>query len=308
MKVVYNADEMNNDYKGVGLGNFDGLHIGHFALINTLIHESRFNGYSSLIYTFTKHPENILRKKLFKPLLTTKEKKIELLSDTALDYLYFEEFDEEFSRLTPFEFARDILVGKLNVKLVVAGFNYRFGYKGQGNSELLRALGHQFDFRVIIIPPVRIEKNIASSTLIRANVIKGNMDIVFKLLGRHYSIDGTVRSGQQLAGKLGFPTANISPREYIALPHNGVYITKTLIDGKLYESITNVGTKPTVGQGNPVSLETHIFDFNKDIYNRKIEVFFISKIRNEKIFSGMDELVQHVKKDIVLAKESHRKI
>lgn len=308
MQVIYNADEMNNNFKGVGLGNFDGLHIGHFALINALIHESRFNGYSSLIYTFTKHPENILRKKLFTPLLTTKEKKIELLSDTALDYLYFEEFDEKFSRLTPIEFARDILAGKLKAKLAVAGFNYRFGYKGQGNSEMLKAFGHQFDFKVIILPPVRVEKNVASSTLIRTNVMKGNMDIVFKLLGRHYSIDGTVRSGKQLGSKLGFPTANISPRKYIVLPHNGVYTTKTLVDGKLYQSITNVGTKPTTGQGNPVSLETHIFDFNKNIYNREIEVFFISKIRNEKNFSDMDELVRQVKKDIAIAEVSHRMI
>lgn len=306
MKVVYSADEMNKEFKGVGLGNFDGLHIGHIALINVLIHESRFNGYSSVIYTFTKHPENILRKKLFTPLLTTKEKKIELLNDTALDYLYFEEFDEEYSRLTPFEFAGDILVGKLNVKLAVAGFNYRFGYKGQGNAEMLREFGHKFDFKVIILPPVKVEKHIASSTLIRTQVVKGNMEIVFKLLGRHYSIDGTVQSGQQLGSKLGFPTANISPREYIVLPHNGVYVTKTLVDGKLYESVTNVGTKPTTGQGNPIGLETHIFNFNKNIYNRTIEVFFISRIRNEKIFSSMDELVQQVEKDIAYAEEYHR--
>ncbi|MDD4495673.1 MAG: bifunctional riboflavin kinase/FAD synthetase [Eubacteriales bacterium] len=305
MKIVSSTGELGNEFKGVGLGNFDGLHIGHMALINTLIHESRFNGYSSMIYTFTKHPENILRKELFNPLLTTKEKKAQLLGETALDYLYFEEFDEEYSRISPREFAGDILVSKLNAKLVVTGFNYRFGYKGEGDSGVLEKLGDEFGFKVIVIPPVKVENTIASSTLIRGLVKQGEVKAAYELLGRHYSIDGTVQTGRQIGTRLGFPTANITPKEYVVLPLNGVYVTKTLVDGVLYPSITNIGTKPTLGEDREVSVETHIIDFDKDIYNRSIEVFFIIRLRDEKTYSSMDELKEQVTTDIRYARKYH---
>jgi riboflavin kinase/FMN adenylyltransferase len=305
MKIVSSSNELGNEFKGVGLGNFDGLHIGHMALINTLIHESKFNGYSSMIYTFTKHPENILRKELFNLLLTTKEKKSQLLAQTALDYLYFEEFDEEYSRISPRDFAKEILVSKLNAKLVVAGFNYRFGYKGEGDSRVLKELGEEFGFKVIIIPPVKVKNMIASSTSIRDLVKQGKVNAAYELLGRHYSIDGTVQTGRQIGTRLGFPTANITPKEYVVLPRNGVYVTKTLVDGVLYPSITNIGTKPTLGVDRGISVETHIINFDKDIYNRSIEVFFICRLRGEKSYSSLDDLKEQVDADIRYARKYH---
>ena len=162
--------DINNDRlkgpTGVGLGNFDGLHIGHMALINTLISESKLNVLKSVVYTFTKHPENILRKKLFTPLLTTVNKKTQLLGETSLDYLYFDEFNEVFSRLKPERFIKDVLVDKLGMKLAVAGFDYRFGYKGTGDTKLLQELGKKYNYKVIIIPPIKVENEIVSSTLI----------------------------------------------------------------------------------------------------------------------------------------------
>lgn len=305
MKVMQSTVDLDKSFKGVGLGNFDGLHIGHMVLINTLIHESRFNGYSSMIYTFTKHPENFLRKELFNLLLTTKEKKIALLNDTALDYLYFEEFDEDYSHLTPAEFAKNILAERLNAKLVVAGFNYRFGFKGQGDTKLLQELGNEYGFKVIIIPPVKVENSVVSSTLIRGLVEKGDMETAYKLLGRHYSVDGTVQTGKQIASRLGFPTANIIPKDYVVLPRNGVYVTKTMVDGVLYPSLTNIGTKPTLSDSKTLCVETHIIGFSKNIYDRSIEVFFIDRLRSEKIFSNLEALVEQVKYDIKTAKEYH---
>lgn len=305
MEVIYDINGNNKISRptGVGLGNFDGLHIGHMALINTLINESRFNGLDSLVYTFTKHPENILRKKLFTPLLTTVNKKIHLLSETPLNYLYFDEFNEVFSRMKPEAFVKDILVKKLKARLAVTGFDYRFGYKGQGDVKLLEELGKEYNFKAIIIPPIKIDNEIVSSTLIRSNVSKGNIDRVFKLLGRHYSITGEVQSGRRIGNKLGFPTANIRPENYLILPQKGVYITKTMVDGKLYGSITNVGNNPTLNEQDLISIETHILDFDNDIYGKNIEVFFISKIRGEKKFKGKDELVEQVRKDILIARE-----
>jgi riboflavin kinase/FMN adenylyltransferase len=305
MKVIYsyNSEDCINKPTGVGLGNFDGLHIGHMALINTLINESRINGLDSVLYTFMKHPENILRKKLFTPLLTTVTKKIQLLNSTALDYVFFDEFDEEYSRIKPESFVKDILLDKLKAKLVVAGFNYKFGYNGQGDAKLLKEMGKKYNFKVIIISPIQIENMTVSSTIIRENVAKGDMEMVFKLLGRHYSITGDVRNGHRRGAKLGFPTANIHPEAYLTLPHKGVYVTKTLLDGKFYEGITNVGLNPTFSENANITVETHLLDFDKDIYDENIEVFFLSKLRSEKKFKNKDELTAQVSKDIKSARE-----
>lgn len=305
MEVIYscNAEECIKRPTGVGLGNFDGLHIGHMALINTLINESGINGLDSMLYTFMKHPENILRKKLFTPLLTTASKKIQLLNSTALNYVYFDEFDEKYSRIKPEQFVREILLDKLKAKLVVAGFNYRFGYNGQGDAKLLRELGKKYNFKVIIIPPIQIENMTVSSTIIRENVAKGDMEMVFKLLGRHYSITGDVRNGQKRGSKLGFPTANIHPEAYLILPHKGVYVTKTLLGGKFYEGITNVGLNPTFGENANITVETHLLDFDRDIYDENIEVFFLSKLRSEKKFKTKEELTAQVGRDIKSARE-----
>jgi len=305
MEVIHNRDEsvIINGPMGVGLGNFDGLHIGHMSLINTLIAESRLYGLSSMIYTFSKHPENILRKKLFTPLLTTEKKKIELLGETPLNYLFFDEFDEKFSRMLPESFVKDVLVDRLKIRLAVAGFDYRFGYRGLGNTNLLKQLGKLYNFKVIIIPPVKVDDEIVSSTLIRSCVAKGDMDKVFRLLGRHYSITGEVQNGRRIGSKIGFPTANIHPENYLILPQDGVYITKTLLNNMLYPSVTNIGKNPTFSEQKYISVETHILDFDKDIYNEKIEVFFIAKIRGEVRFKGKDELAAQIHKDIDAARE-----
>lgn len=304
MDVIYGANnkEQMKVHTGVGLGNFDGLHIGHMSLINILIRESKLNGFKSVVYTFSKHPENILRKKLFTPLLTKESKKIELLGETALDCLYFDEFDEEYSRMTPEEFVKKILVDKLNVKMTVAGYDYKFGYKGEGNVALLKELGIKYKFKVIVIPSIKIDDEVVGSTGIRRYISKGDMDRVFNLLGRHYSVTAEVICGRRVGNTIGFPTANISPEGYLILPKNGVYITKTLYEGQLYKSITNIGFNPTFEEEKKLTVETHLIDFEKDIYGKKIEVFFLKKIRDEKKFSSIEELKARIKYDMSKAR------
>lgn len=305
MQVIHSNDIKNYfDCKtGVGLGNFDGLHIGHMALINTLIRESQLNGLSSIVYTFTKHPENILRKKLITPLLLTEQKKIDLLSEISLDYLYFDEFNEEFSRLSPEDFVRHILIDKLNIKLAVVGYDYKFGYQGQGEISLLKELGKKYGFKVIVIPAIKCDNKIISSTKIRECIINGELETSYELLGRNYSITAEVVSGRRIGNTIGFPTANIHPERFLVLPANGVYITKTLLDGKLYNSMTNVGFNPTFEDVKQMTVETHLIDFNQDIYGKKIEVFFLKKLRDEKKFENVDCLVQQIAKDMLETKE-----
>lgn len=205
--------------------------------------------------------------------------------------------------MQPEDFVKDILVNNFNIKLAMAGFDYTFGYKGRGNADMLKKLGEKYNFRVIIIPPIKINDEIISSTLIRKYLAKGDMEKTFFLLGRHYSVTGVVKSGHRIGSRLGFPTANINPEDYLILPASGVYITKTSIDGKLYKSITNIGTAPTIkNEGNKVNIETHILDFNENIYEENIEVFFIKKIRDEKKFNNKEELIQQIKSDILMAK------
>lgn len=305
MQVIHSNDTNNifSCYTGVGLGNFDGLHIGHMALINTLIREAKLNGLSSVVYTFTKHTENILRKKLITPLLLTETKKIELLSETTLDFLYLDEFNEEFSRMSPEEFVVNVLKNKLNIKLAVAGHDYRFGYKGGGDITLLEEFGKKYGFKVVVIPPITCDGEIISSTGIRQSIINGNLETAYKLLGRNYSIIAEVVNGRRVGNTIGFPTANIHPEKYLVLPHNGVYITKTLLDGHLYNSMTNVGYNPTFEDTRQKTVETHIMDFNKDIYGEKIEVFFLKKIRDEKKFNNVEELINQITKDMKIARE-----
>jgi len=306
MKTIYSINNMNHIFDkpvGIGLGTFDGLHIGHMALINILINECKQAGLSSVLYTFSRHPENVINKRLQTPLITTEAKKIELLKETELDYVFFEEFNEIFSKITAEDFVKSILVDRFKIKLAVAGFNYRFGYGGHGDVKLLEELGKVHNFKVIIVPPIKLENEVVSSTLIRNAIINGNIEKANKLLGRAFSISGEVKGGRSMGRKLGFPTANIYPENNHVLPKEGVYITRTLLDGRFYNSVTNIGSNPTFAENNPISIETYILDFHQDIYNKHIEVFFIKEIRGEKKFKNKDELMNQVREDINKAKE-----
>jgi len=305
MKVIYgNNEEFNIDFEtGVGLGNFDGLHVGHMALVNTLVNESRLNRYKSLLYTFTKHPEHVLNPGNRTPLITNTEKKIQLLNESPLDYLYLEEFNEVYSRTEPEDFIKNILVGKLNARLVVAGYDYKFGHKGKGDVKTLVEYGKKYNLKVIIISPIKVDNIIVSSTKIREYISKGDMEKVFKLLGRHYSITGEVQTGRQMGGKIGCPTANLHPESGLALPQKGVYITKTLLDGDFYPSITNVGKNPTFGNNSDIKVETHIINFDRNIYNRNLEVFFLERLRGEKRYKSPAELTRQIYSDIEAAKK-----
>jgi len=296
----------NEKGAGVGLGNFDGVHLGHAALITELMSQSAKRGIPSLVYTFANHPSNVLNPETPTKLIVTNTQKCEIMKKKGIDGVYFETFDSEYALMSPERFVKEILVDKLNAKVVVTGHNYSFAARGEGTPQLLAELGKKYGFDTIVIPPVTIEGETVSSTLLREIIKRGEVEKYPIYTGRKYSLPGIVQQGRHVGRSLGFPTANILPREGFALPDSGVYITETLIDGNLYGGITNIGNNPTFNLES-TTVETHLFDYDDVLYDRKIEVFFIKRVRGEMKFASPAELVERVNKDIDDAKAFFRK-
>lgn len=290
--------------RGVGLGNFDGIHAGHAALIEKLILECAKRDLRSMIYTFENHPNHVICKDKPTPLILSEERKIKTLEETGVDELFLEYFDEEYAHTAPEEFVKKILVGRLHAKIVVVGYDYTYGDRGRGTSEELVAYGEKYGFTVFVVPPVRRllpcsgELVTVSSTILRKLIQEGKMHDFRALTGRYYTIPGRVIQGRNVGKTLGFPTANIIPKEGFALPCFGVYATITKAGGKTYRSITNVGNNPTFQNITAVTIETHIIGFKGDLYGHDIEVEFIKKMRGEIAFPSAEELMRQLRHDL----------
>lgn len=301
MEIIVRKSDKIPDGTAVALGNFDGLHIGHQSLIKEVIKRAKDKGYKSCVFTFNSHTASKINDKNVPKLLTNNSQKIKILENMGTDILYMIDFDEDIMKMSPKDFITDILLDKLNAKLIVVGFNYRFGYKASGDVELLKKIARGYDIDVIVIEPVVVKKNIVSSTYIRELLSKGFIKEANILLGRAYSITGNVVKGKGRGKSLGFPTANIATSENFLIPRGGVYITKTNYYGDCYLSVTNVGKNPTFN-GEDVTIETHILDFNCSIYDSKIEIFFIEYLREECKFDNKEDLVKQVFIDIEMTK------
>ncbi len=290
--------------RGVGLGNFDGVHIGHQALFCTLHQACQASGIPSMVYTFANHPNHVLGKIRETPLIITNEQKAALVEAQGIDELYFEPFDLQYAHLSPQAFVQQILVEKLHAKIVVIGHNYSFGQFGAGDAELLTALGSEYGFRVITVPHITRfldssgEDEVVSSTILRKLIAQGEMEEYTRLTGRNYSIPGHVVEGRRVGRSLGYPTANILPRESFALPDFGVYATETVKDGCRYRSVTNIGNNPTFAGIRHVTVETHILDFDGPLYGAEIEVYFLQRMRPQHKFASVEALQMQLKQDV----------
>jgi len=287
---------------GVALGNFDGIHLGHMELVDLVVKKCNAKGIKSVLYTFHDHPENVIAKKIVTPLINTNEMKAEILSKVRLDYLLFEEFNQVLMNFSPEDFVKKILIDKLNAKLVVISFHYRFGHKGKGDAKLLKQFGKKYGFDVYVVEPVTYDNIIVSSSIIRDLVREGDVVLAAKFLNRPYEIWGTVIRGKNLGTKMGFPTINIDPDERMVLPAKGVYISSVMFNDVSYQSITNVGENPTVGDVG-LRIETYILNFSGDLYESNVKIKFMVRIRNERKFANLDELISQITKDVDLAKE-----
>ena len=280
----------------VALGNFDGVHKGHAELIKTTVAYAKEHGLASAAFTFSNHPQNfILGKTIVKSITTAKDKE-ELIAAFGVDYLFSLTFDKTFQTMSPESFINDLVISSFNATAVFCGFNFNFGKAASGNTDLLKQVSIENSFALEILPAFKVNGNIVSSTLIREMVSSGHVERCPDYLGRYFSITGDVIRDKGNGRKLGFPTANIVLKEKMLLPSNGVYATITTIDGQSHRSVSNVGNRPTIGDDRMLT-ESHLIDFDEDIYGRNIKVEFVEKIRNEVKFSNLSELSSQIAKD-----------
>ncbi|HAZ10487.1 MAG TPA: hypothetical protein DCY56_05220 [Candidatus Omnitrophica bacterium] len=276
----------------VTIGIFDGVHKGHQVILKKVLEEAKRSRLKSVVITFNPHPVNVLKSSAEIPLLMSLEHRVRLIKKMGVDYFFVERFTKSFSKLSPENFIKNILIDKLNLKVLVTGENFLFGFKEKGDVRLLKRLSKLYNFKLYSIPPLKIGGDYVSSTRIRKAIENGELKLASKLLGRPVTILGTVVKGKRLGRKIGFPTANIDPH-HEAIPPSGVYSVDIALDGKLHRGILNISTHKII--------EAHIFDFNKDIYGRDMEVIFRQKIRNEKKFKSLKALKRQIQQDILRA-------
>ncbi|MEG0829821.1 MAG: bifunctional riboflavin kinase/FAD synthetase [Anaerovoracaceae bacterium] len=308
MKTFNSLDEIKNiDPTVIALGNFDGVHKGHQAIISCTVGSGKVAGYKSAVFTFSNHPKNLMTKGVTVKNILYEEQKIKIISRLGIDYLFNIPFDESILNMEPAAFIDDLLVAKFNMRQVYCGFNYHFGYKASGNVELLMEKGLKQEFGIHVLEPFRIDNHLVSSTFIRTLIEEGKVDQCMKYMGRLYSIGGEVVVGNKLGRTIGFPTSNIMIDETMVTPPNGVYVTYCTYNGVRYPSVTNVGVKPTVGTYHK-NVETHIFNFDKELYGKKIQVEFLEKTRDERKFDSVKDLSKQIKEDCITARSHHRSI
>ncbi len=288
----------------VALGNFDGIHKGHQTLIRACIKEAAKQDLVPSVFTFSNHPNNVIAGENVVKNIITFEEKAAILESMGVSYLFSFAFDQAMRTSTPEEFCRHLLFDSLQMKEAFCGFNYHFGYKAQGNPDILKAIGEELGYGVEVLTPVEVDGEIVSSTLIRKAVESGNLGRYLRFTGRRYAIYGHVIEGRRFGRTLGFPTINLALDLSMVLPPNGVYLTSTTVENRRYDSITNIGQKPTIGLFAK-NAETHIFEFNREIYGLDVRVELISLLRPERNFDSVEELTEQIEMDCRLAQALH---
>ncbi len=290
--------------KAVALGNFDGLHRAHTKIIETCCQYAKENGLESSVLLFCEHTVNVITKQKIK-LLTDEREKVEILDALGVDCVYIREFDSNFMHLSPEEFVC-ALIDKLNPAAVCVGYDYHFGYKAEGDVKALKKFGEKYGFDVIVTDEMRTSGMTIKSTKIRELVKEGDMEQTELFLGRPFSVTGEVETGLQNGRKLGTPTANVRYSDNKILPKEGVYMGYTTVDGIAYKSVINVGNNPTFN-ARAITIESHILDFDSDIYGKTVKVEFIKRIRGDRKFDSLDELKAQIKSDIKTAEAQLRR-
>lgn len=295
MKVIFDPQEPIDDHTSATIGNFDGVHMGHKKIIRSIKETAEKKGLSTCVITFHPHPQKVL-KNIDVPLLVPISERLNLLEKEGVDYVACYTFTEEISKISAREFITDILVGKLNVKHLIVGPDFSFGKKREGNAELLKDMGKMLHFETEVLEPFLIDNELVSSSAIRELLKNGDIRKAAKFLGYDFYIDGIVIEGEKRGRKIGFPTINLDT-DWDILPKIGVYATRAYIGKNKYDSITNIGYRPTFGE-NKLLIETHLFDFDSEIYGKRARIEFMERIRNEERFESVDALVAQIKKDV----------
>jgi riboflavin kinase/FMN adenylyltransferase len=284
-------------------GVFDGVHLGHQAVISTSAEHARAAKGTAVVVTFDPHPEKILRPDKAPHLLTATPHKIALIRALGVRHLLIIPFDKHFAATEPEDFVQQLVQHSKPLREICVGHEWSFGRNRRGNLGLLTKLGTEFNFNVIGITPVSVHGEIVSSTTIRRAIEEGDLKKAATMLGREYTILGTVVHGDDLGKKIGFPTANVSAHSE-QFPPNGVYFAEAKLDGVIYPGVVNLGYRPTISSGTSDRiLEVYLLDFDRDIYGKDLELRFIRYLRPEKKFENVDALVRQIERDVLQARE-----
>ncbi len=287
----------------LAIGVFDGVHRGHQAVISTSTSHARSADGTPVVITFDPHPLKVLRPDDAPHLLTATQHKIALIRALGVEHLLVINFDKKFAATSPENFIEQLAMHSKPLCEICVGHEWSFGKERRGNLNLLKKLGAQFHFDVVGIPPVKVNGAVVSSTAIRQAVEKGDFATAAAMLGREYTILGTVKAGDKLGKKLGYPTANLSAHSE-QFPPNGVYLSEARIQGVLYRGVVNLGYRPTVSsEKSERVLEIYLLDFDREIYGEDVEVRFVRYLRPEKKFENLDALTRQIELDVQQARE-----
>jgi riboflavin kinase / FMN adenylyltransferase len=305
MQVIYYPDDAKPirwHQSILALGNFDGMHRGHLKIIERVRRVADERSATAVAMTFEPHPSKIVRPDKAPPLLMTHQQKLEALARAGMHGVAIVRFTPELARWEPETFVRTVLLEWLHVAEVWVGANFLFGHDRTGNFSMLRSLGARYGFRGEKIDPVRYKDFVVSSTRIRRLITEGRVDEAGALLGHHYAIEGPVVRGRQRGKGLGFPTANICSENEL-IPPGGVYATTAIVNGVAYPSVTNIGTRPTFEAAGENVVESHLLDFDRDLYGARIKLAFVQRLRDEKKFAGVDALTSQIETDRSTARD-----
>lgn len=284
------------------LGVFDGLHLGHQLIVRTVVERAGEIDAVPTVITFDPHPRAVLHPQSAPPLLQTLDQKVEALGLLGVKQTIVVRFTEEFARLRAEEFLRDVVQERLHAREVYLGRGFAFGYKREGDIELLRRVSERLGFRAGEVPEVRLRGQRISSSRIRELLAAGRVNLARRMLGRPYGVEGQVVRGDARGATLGFPTANLHPQNRV-IPRAGVYVTATLIEGAWRRSVTNIGVRPTFGHTAEPSVETFVLDWRGDLYGDVVRVRFLRRLRDEKKFASVAELKRQIDADVSRARE-----
>ncbi len=282
------------------IGNYDGLHLGHRKIIERVEIKARENKGTSMLMTFHPHPLTILKPDRFIGLITPLPVKRRLIEEAGIDVMFIIPFTDEFHLISPESFVENILVQKLGIKGLIVGYDFKFGKGGKGNVEYLAAKSTQYGFFFDIQEAITLDNEKVGSNRIRRMIQEGDVKKAGLHLGRPYMIEGAVMAGDGRGRTIGFPTINLQT-EFPLIPGRGVYVSSVEIGGKRLPAVTNIGFNPTF-DGQSLTIETYIMDFSQDLYNQKVALYFLDRIRDEVKFSSVDELKDRIRKDVEIAR------
>ncbi len=289
----------------VMIGNFDGVHLGHQKILSVAKEQARSRSGTLVAYTFRPHPRVALRPEAEIPLLLTYDEKLELLGQMGVDVVIDEPFSREFSTTTAERFFSDVILTQLNAVSIVVGYDFAFGKEREGHLDALASLCERAAVNLTVVEPQRLGDEVVSSSRIRKHLLAGDVAAAARLLGREFFYRGVVIKGEARGRKIGFPTANLRLENKIALP-NGVYATWAVLGDRRFNSVTNVGTRPTfveaTGSELPVLIETHLLDQSLDLYGNTLEVRFVDRLRDERKFDSVEALTAQIAQDVIAAR------